>query len=421
MTQKLKTWLAHTVWAIAIVALPANAEVSVAQSSVKSLKVAPLSNPYMPPIISLDGGDFIQVNFDYLDYDVHYLRYRVTHCDAQWQPSDLVESEYVSGFNQADITQYAQCNNTFTHYYNYNFTLPNDEMQLLKSGNYLITIFEQSDPDVVVAQARFSVSENLVRVLPEVSSRTDVDYNSEHQQLKFDVRYKPGAIADPYNELTAVVTQNSRLDNAVVLKQPMMVGSNSVTYSHNRALIFPAGNEYRRIETVNLHSLNMGVAAIEYFDPYYHATLHTDEPRATQPYLYDKTQHGHFTIRNAESAHSATEADYVVTHFSLYTGAPLQGGHLMVQGEFTASLPVGDCFMGFDPQSGCYTCDLLLKQGAYNYQYLWIPDGSQVGQTAPIEGNKFQTGNEYLVKIYDRPMGERYDRLVGYGITYGGR
>ncbi len=217
-----------------------------------------------------------------------------------------------------------------------------------------------------------------------------------------------------------MVSQNSRLDNEVYLTRPFMVSPGQVTYDHYRSLIFPAGNEYRRIETVNLHSLNMGVERVQYFEPYYHATLRVDEARAASPYLYDKTQHGHFTIRNAESDYSATESDYLVTHFSLDCDR-MTGGKIYVQGAFTQGLPAADCEMHYDQPSGTYTCDMLLKQGAYNYQYLWVPNGSSVGQTGPIEGDKYQTTNEYLVKIYDRPSGERYDRLIGYGINYGGK
>ncbi len=398
-----------------------NTQVRIIDSNVKSLKVAPVGNPYMPPIITLGGSDRLNVNFDYVDYDVHYLRYSVTHCNADWQPSGLVESEYVSGFNQADITQYAQSNSTFVHYYNYNFSLPNEEMQLSKSGNYLLTVYDQSDPETVLFQTRFSVCEVTAGVYVNATSRTDADYNSEHQQVSFEVRYKPGLISDPYNELTAIVTQNSREDNAVVVKQPMMVGTNAVTYDHNKSLIFPAGNEYRRIETVNLHAMSMGVQAVEYFEPYFHATLHTDAVRALQPYLYDKTQFGRFTIRNAESSYSAIESEYVVTHFSLFTETPLEGGNIFLQGEFTQGLPATASLMNYDEQSGCYTCDMLLKQGAYNYQYLWVPQGGAVGETSPIEGDKYQTVNEYLVKVYDRPLGERYDHFIGFGIAYGGK
>lgn len=399
---------------------PVNKQTRIFDPHVKSLKVALANNPYTPAIYTLGSDKALQVNFDYLDYDVHYLRYSVTHCNANWESSQLVASEYASGFNEADITDYAQSENTFVHYYNYNLTLPNEHLQLLKSGNYLLSVYEQDDPDKVLFQARFSVCEGTVTVKPQVTSRTDTDYNNAHQQVSFDLAYKQGTIADPYNELTCIVTQNSRDDNAVTVTAPMMADATHATYDHNRNLIFPAGNEFRRIETVSLHTLNMGVASIAYFEPYYHATLVTDQLRAESPYLYDQTQFGRFTIRNAESDYSATEAEYVVTHFSLYTGTPWSNGHIDLQGEFTEGLPAPDRTLHYDPNSGCYTCDLLLKQGAYNYQYLWVPDGTRAGQSGPIEGDKYQTVNEYLIKVYDRPCGERYDRLVGYGVVYSG-
>ncbi|MBR5029959.1 MAG: hypothetical protein IKX63_02500 [Muribaculaceae bacterium] len=92
-----------------------------------------------------------------------------------------------------------------------------------------------------------------------------------------------------------------------------------------------------------------------------------------------------------------------------------------MQGEFTLGMPPEQCVMRYDPNYGTYNCDILLKQGAYNYQFLWVPNGSGVGQTAKIEGDKYQTANEYLVKVYDRPFGERYDHFVGFGIIYSGR
>ncbi|MBQ4138508.1 MAG: DUF5103 domain-containing protein [Muribaculaceae bacterium] len=398
-----------------------NTGVLLFDNRVKSLTVAPLSNPYLPPIYVLGSDDVLNVNFDVLDADVHYLRYSVTHCNADWQPSVLVESEYVDGFNQADINDYAQSYTTFVNYYNYNFMVPNDDLHITKSGNYVLTVYEQDDPDKILFQTRFSVSENSVGVYGEVTSRTDVDYNDAHQQLKFDVTYRQGQVSDPYNELTAIITQNNRADNSVVVTKPLMVSAGKVTYDHNPQLIFPAGNEYRRFETVNMHTLNMGVESIQYFEPYYHATLITDQPRATTQYLYDQTQHGHFTIRNAQADDSFIESEYLVTHFSLFTGEPLSGGNIFVQGAFADGVPASQLLMRYDESSGCYLADILLKQGAYNYQYLWVPDGTAVGETWKIEGDKYQTVNQYLIKVYDRPFGERYDHLVGFGIAYSGR
>ena len=92
-----------------------------------------------------------------------------------------------------------------------------------------------------------------------------------------------------------------------------------------------------------------------------------------------------------------------------------------MQGAFADGVPASQLLMRYDESSGCYLADILLKQGAYNYQYLWVPDGTAVGETWKIEGDKYQTVNQYLIKVYDRPFGERYDHLVGFGIAYSGR
>ena len=390
---------------------------------VKSLRVAPTNNQYLPPIYVLGSDQQLNVNFDVLDPDAQYLRYSVTHCDALWQPSQLIESEYVDGFNEADIEDFLMSEATFVNYFNYNFTIPNNNFQITKSGNYLLKVYRQDDPDAVLFQTRFCVSENTVTVLADVTSRTDEDYNNRHQQVSFEVVTRQGMIADPYNELTAVVTQNSRTDNAVVVRDPMMVSGGKIIYDHNRSLIFPAGNEYRRFETVSVNYMNKGVAEIRYFEPYYHATVYTDEPRAASQYLYDQTQHGRFTIRNAEAPErSDIQGDYMVTHFTLDTdGQRITNGRIFLQGEMTDGLPLSDCMMKWDDTSGLYTCNLLLKQGHYNYQYLWVPDGTAIGQTSLIEGDKYQTINEYVVKVYDRPFGERYDHLIGHAIIFSGK
>ena len=395
--------------------------VHIFDNNVRSLKVCLASNMYVPPVLMMNGDDQLLVNFDYIDYDVHYLRYSVTHCNADWQPSQLVESEYVSGFNYADIDDYAPSEATYVHYYNYQFTLPNADMEFLVSGNYLLSVYEQDDPSNILFQTRFSVCEGKVSVFPQVTSRTDIEYNNRFQQVSFDIRYKPNQIKDPYSEFTCIVTQNSREDNAVTVSRPTMVGVDHVTYDHNRDLIFSAGNEFRRFETVNAHNINMGVQTIRYYEPMYHAILMVDEPRNETQYLYDQTQFGRFTIRNAEAfGESAVQADYMITHFTLNTLGKLNGGSVWLYGEFLQGYPASQVMMNYDAATGCYTADLLLKQGAYNYMYLWVPDGTSVGQTSRIEGDHYETVNEYLVKVYDRPMGERYDHFVGYGVTHSG-
>ena len=69
--------------------------------------------------------------------------------------------------------------------------------------------------------------------------------------------------------------------------------------------------------------------------------------------------------------------------------------------------------MKYNKEKYNYESVQLLKQGAYNYQYLFVPDKSSRGETGPTEGNFYQTENEYLILIYHRAFGERYDKLIG--------
>ncbi len=74
--------------------------------------------------------------------------------------------------------------------------------------------------------------------------------------------------------------------------------------------------------------------------------------------------------------------------------------------------------MAYDRESGLYTLQLPLKQGSYNYRYVAVPREQKRG-AAPaadpgvVEGNFYETVNEYDVRIWYRPPGSRADRLIG--------
>ena len=42
-----------------------------------------------------------------------------------------------------------------------------------------------------------------------------------------------------------------------------------------------------------------------------------------------------------------------------------------------------------------------------------MPRGEKVGRTSHCEGDFYNTENEYLIMIYHRDFGSRYDMLVG--------
>lgn len=386
----------------------------------KTLQVKLEGNDYAPPVITLNTDDRIIISFDELTEEHSYLRYSLVHCDAQWRPSRLVETEYVDGFNIGNIDEYEYSQLTTTHYVHYSLALPNNDVRFTVSGNYLLRVFSETDPDETILQARFMVNEAKATVSASVTSRTNIDFNGAHQQLSFEVDASKINIQNMYGDLIVAVSQNSRVDNEIILTNPLRVSSRKAYYEHLTPLIFKAGNEYRRIETVSVNYPGMGVAEIGYSDPYYHQVLYTDKPRSTTQYIYDRTQFGRFTIREYNSSQSDIEADYVLTHFSLELPEQYNYG-IFLDGDFTHRRFDPESRMVFNRATGMYEKTLLLKQGAYNYQYLAVPVGTMTGTTALVEGDFYETVNEYLIKVYCRYPGERYDRLVSVAMLYSGR
>ncbi|MCM1503857.1 MAG: DUF5103 domain-containing protein [Muribaculum sp.] len=379
----------------------------------KSVQVWVNDNDQAPPVIFLDGADRITVTFDEIAEERSYFRCTLTHCNSLWQPDGLVENEFLGGFNDYQIDDYEYSRATTVHYVNYRLTIPNDDLKPTISGNYLLRVYEDGAPDDVLLQVRFYVVEGWANVRGSYSGRTDIDYRSAHQQL--DVSVDGGddmTLDDLSNRLRVVVVQNGRHDNVVVVDKPQYITGNTARFDHLRPFIFPAGNEYRRFETVAINSLSMNVTGVDYVHPFYHAEIRTDFPRASEGYAYDLTQHGRYRVREQNSADSHVEADYIMTHFSLKTD-PLPGYDIYVDGDFTSRRFDPSSRMNYDYESGVYRMSALLKQGSYNYQYLAVPKGSTTGLTAPLEGDFYQTDNEYLVLVYYLVPGARYERLIG--------
>ena len=373
-------------------------------------------------VITLGTEDWVTISFDHLSHDYHRFVYKIVHCNADWTPSDLFEVDYMDGFNGMPIEDYENSLNTTMLYTHYRMDLPNEDIQFKVSGNYKVEIYLDEEPDEEegtdaeawdaerpVAEACFRIVEPRMVLNASVTANTDVDTYKSHQQVSFTLNYSPGEVVDPATEIKPYVYQNGRTDNCVARVKPTYVNVGRVEYVHNTDLIFPAGNEYRRFEIINMHHSTQGVDRMSYFAPYYHATLLADAPRRN--YSYDEDHDGRYLIRYNLADDVDTEADYLFVHFRL--DAPLRtGGKYYLTGDFVYDDFAPAYQAVYNVEERAYEATLLLKQGAYDFMYLWVPDGTEVGQTRPVEGDFYEAENEYDIYIYHRPFGGRYDKLV---------
>ena len=212
---------------------------------VHSLQVESSRGFLYPPVIDLDGEDFIVISFDLFGDDQQDLSYRIIHCNANWVPSQLSTLEYMNGFDIQQLYDWAYSFNTHRSYVNYRLQLPNDDVSFKVSGNYVVEVFPQNRPEEPILYACFSVSEEAVKVFCEANSRTDMGYSGEFQQVSFRIARENYDIVNPAGDLKIYVMQNNRLDNMAFVSRPQYFNNREIVYEHDGNLIFEAGNEYR--------------------------------------------------------------------------------------------------------------------------------------------------------------------------------
>lgn len=369
------------------------------------------------PIIRLGSNEYLSIEFDYLSEEVfNRLRYKVSHCDASWRKSERIsEIEYLSGFNHNLIDDYELSNNTTVDYTHYNLEIPNKDVNLKISGNYLVEVYDENNPDKILLNACFSVDESVANIGYKISSVTNIDANKEHQQLSLTVNHSLD-IRNPIDELKIVVIQNNRLDTERSGLKPFLISPQKISYEQNLNLIFTAGNEYRRFETSSYRSNGYRVAHLRYNPPYYDMYINRERIRSNGVYSYDQDQNGRFMIRSSDTDYATTEADYFMTIFTLPMAEELPYP-IYINGEFTYNSFSDRYRMKYDPVNKEYRLSLLLKQGLYNYQYLTYSTKGIIDSSA-LEGNYYETENEYAAYVYYCPVGQYYDRLIATQVFY---
>jgi hypothetical protein len=70
--------------------------------------------------------------------------------------------------------------------------------------------------------------------------------------------------------------------------------------------------------------------------------------------------------------------------------------------------------MEYNAEKAIYEKAIIIKQGFTNYQYV-LANGKQVDFEKAIDGNFYQTENNYFVFVYYRQGNDRYDRIIGRG------
>jgi hypothetical protein len=364
----------------------------------------------------VDGSDpdnTLHISFDEMSHDVHFYTYSVVRPYEYY----LSSSEYLQGFTTQDITNYEHSINTSREYTHYWFDFPNEDMRLTMSGLYRLAIYEDGDKDKRVAQVDFYVVEPRVQIDAKVRANTDIEFNGRYQQVDVDVDISALDTRNP-DEVRVLVMQNNRNGHSV--KKPTFVEPKRLRYINTKDLIFEGGNEYHHFDAFSCFYAGYGIDRVYHENGDYHVLLFPSEVTKGQ-YIHEFDSNGRFVVNAERTNDSDTEAEYMWVHWMLPMEKPFFDGALYVDGDlFNNELTLRNR-MEYDNEAQCYWLTALVKQGGYDYRYLFLPKAQRWGDLAyqpaavveRVDGSYWQTENEYTVYVFWKPFGARYELLVG--------
>ncbi|WP_236980151.1 DUF5103 domain-containing protein [Membranihabitans maritimus] len=386
-------------------------------SSIYSVKMGVPGTNYSVPIFTLGDPNGLVLSFDELTEDAKYLRYKLQHCDQNWNPTDLREFEYLEGINDQLINDYSFSNQTHVNYVHYEVQFPNRSLRPKMSGNYLITVFDE-DTDEVLIIRKFMVVDKNVFARAQLKRPTRVSEMRTHQALDFEVNFKEFPLSNPLQDIRVTILQNGIWEKGVYGIPPRNVFNNTIEFDWRANAIFPGSMDFRPLDLRSLDYRSYGIDEITEYNDGYVVTKEVEESRAGKTYFFERDQNGDFIIQNQNtfSQNPETRSEYVEVDFKLKTMDVPGGDDVYVVGAFNNFKPDPRFRLKWNSEAGMYTGTVMMKQGRYDYLYATSSDGETLNFDS-LEGNSNETENYYLILTYYRPFGARYDALISADIV----
>ncbi|HEY5368857.1 MAG TPA: DUF5103 domain-containing protein [Hanamia sp.] len=392
----------------------AQAPDSIYVNNIKTVRMYNSGNQLSIPFMVLNGGNQVLLQFDDMDADIKYYYYTYQLCNSDWTPADLGQYDYLKGFTQSRITNYRFSSIALTRYTNYQITLPEGNMSPSRSGNYILKVFLNGDTSQLVFTRRLLVLDSKATINARIMQPFSPTLSQTSQKIQFIVNTKDLQELNASQEIKVVILQNNRWDNAMKDMKPMFIRGNSLEYNSDNTAVFPGGKEWRWLDLRDFHMQTDRVATVNYNKSSTDIFLRPDRPLAGQPYIYYKDLNGMSVIEAIRGINPFWEADYATVYFYFVppNGVAYADKDLYLFGQLTNYNFTDSLKMIFNPEKGRYETHLFLKQGYYNYTYIGV-DKNDPSTYSELDGNYFETENQYTILVYYRSFVGRADELIG--------
>jgi len=364
---------------------------------VKSIKVK--SNGHLKSNFIFDKNDVINISFDILGKKKGDYYYTITHCDYKWNSSDISKFEYIDGYDDIRISNYFFSQNTYQSYTNFNFQIPNQRLKIKLDGNYIISVFDQSNNQIF--QRKIVVKDNIYNGIINITRSKEIVDSPYSQNLQVVFNNLDNVIFNSTSDYKLFIVKNNNLKSSKIFSIPRLQTGLKLIYDN---LKFEGGSEYLYFDSKNILLTSNEIKRVD-FNKIYNTTLYTDFEESI--YTLQPDLNGTF-ILNADCFEKNICADYSNVIFSLKTNKNYEND-IFIIGEFNNNV-LSEKYKMKKETKNYYTKDIVLKQGLYNYKYV-----VKTKNGFKDLSNFWQTENNYKAILYEKKITDRYYKIIGFG------
>lgn len=376
---------------------------------IQSIQLYPTKDETAPPVIHLGSRQQLTLEFDYLDAGIRQFKLIVSHQTKNWEESPISPAIYLESFSETYFGdgQKSVVQNPTYHHYSYRF--PNERLNITKSGNYLLSVFDY-DSNKLLFRIPFFVSENKGTLDTQIKTLFAQRNDGHSIAQPFSAYRYPAFVQHPQFDLSFFYVQNQFWGRAQESKRfdtatPGVVNSH---LSHDKS--FVANYEFNLLDIRSFEPDGQQIVDIQPGQTPPLVTLRRDIQRFdSRPSPYP----GSFPLGLPRDDR---QAKYGLIEFSFEPASTIPAkAQLYLLGDFNNWMIDQRLRMRVDSTASLWKGHALIKQGNYRYKYVLIQE-NQIDDLS-LDQMFTRSRQQYMTLVYFRDPQRNFDRLLKIDIT----
>ncbi|MEM9664698.1 MAG: type IX secretion system plug protein domain-containing protein, partial [Bacteroidota bacterium] len=331
---------------------------------------------------------------------------RATACDLLHGQRRLAPAQYLSGFTRDDVLDYQISRGTDVPYVHYTYTFPNETIDFVLSGNYVLRVTEQGDETAVLFEVPFFVADQATG-LSFATEPVMVPGSAYPFQQPVAVFQPPTALEGDVFNFTTCFVQNARYEQARCTERPLVTQQPRLRFFLQPEVAFePQPADF----FLDLSQLRPGgdLMATDLSASPMTAELEPDFARLGADLGTPRLNRQTVTQGALNGGEPQLAGEYVMTRFGYVPPdeRPYRGDVFLL-GSFNQWRYDPAYRMDWNAEEGRYELDVLLKQGLYEYQYA-TPEDTDTALRGPLP----RRNDLYTALVYYRDLQFNTDRLI---------